>query len=122
MKAFLLLLILNVMMMIAKMDILIGIVQQIETLMGTLVENGPVSTGKEVACEVCHPKELMEVKEPQEVLRRQQVMDILKISERTYYRHIDNGVLVPRQLGNRNYFYYSDLMEALEYSRVRGYL
>jgi hypothetical protein len=63
-----------------------------------------------------------QARELEEVLRKQQVIDILKISDRTYYRHIENGILVPRQLGNRNYFYPSDLIDALEYSRVHGYL
>lgn len=97
-----------------KMDILIGIVQQIESLLSKLVENN--MSVSDAVCGVCHSKE------PEEVLRKQQVIDILKISDRTYYRHIENGILVPRQLGNRSYFYPSDLVDALEYSRVHGYL
>ncbi len=68
------------------------------------------------------PKLPEEPEDNREVLRRGQVMDILKISERTYYRHIRNGILVPRKLGKGNYFYYEDLTEALEYSRIRGYI
>lgn len=107
--------------MIIKLDILIGVVQQIEILMNELVENAGTTSCKRPACEVCQPEEL-KPKKLKEVLKRQQVIDILKISERTYYRHIENGILVPRQLGNRNYFYHSDLIEALEYSRIHGYL
>ncbi len=66
--------------------------------------------------------EVSPAKELEEVLRKNQVIDILKISDSTYYRHIKNGILVPRQLGNRSFFYHSDLVEALEYSKVRGYL
>lgn len=71
---------------------------------------------KTEVCQPCKPEVI------KEVLRKQQVIDILKISDRTYYRHIENGILVPRQLGSRSFFYHSDLADALEYSRVHGYL
>ncbi len=102
--------------MIVKLDILIGVVRQIEILMNELVGNAETTSCKGKACETCQSNEL------KEVLRKQQVIDILKISERTYYRHIRNRVLIPRKLGNRNYFYYADLTEALEYSKIHGYI
>lgn len=68
------------------------------------------------------PKPPAEPEVIEEVLKKQQVIELLKISNRTYYRHIENGILVPRQLGKQNYFYHSDLVEALEYSKVHGYL
>lgn len=101
--------------MLVKLDILIGVVRQIERLMDELVENTETTSHKGGACEACHSTE------PEELLLKKQVIDILRISERTYYRHIENGILVPRQLGNRSFFYRSDLIDALEYSRVHGY-
>ncbi|AIM37550.1 hypothetical protein KO02_13270 [Sphingobacterium sp. ML3W] len=49
-----------------------------------------------------------------------QVIDLLKISEATYYRWVKQGELIPRRKGKRHYYYMSDLDRQLKEGRRRG--
>jgi len=49
-----------------------------------------------------------------------QVIDLLKISEATYYRWVKQGELIPRRKGKRHYYCLSDLDRQLKEGRRRG--
>ena len=48
-----------------------------------------------------------------EILTRKEVADLLGISYPCMYDWIENGYLKPYKMGNRTYFKYSEVMEAL---------
>lgn len=50
------------------------------------------------------------------------VMEILNISESTYYRWVDNGELEPRKKGKRHYYYLSDLRDQIAKGKLKGRL
>lgn len=50
---------------------------------------------------------------------RQEAIELLGISERTYERHKANGLLKPRGLGH-DFYYPEDLEEAMAESRRKG--
>ena len=49
-----------------------------------------------------------------------QVIDLLKISEATYYRWVKQGELIPRRKGKRHYYCLSDLDRQMKEGRRRG--
>ena len=99
-----------------RLDILIATALRIEELL-VLIVDGTWSDVKPVVIGTVRAGE-----PPPEILRKVQVMDLLKISESTYYRHINSRLLIPRKLGKQNYFKPEDLIKAMEYSRIHGYL
>lgn len=50
----------------------------------------------------------------------QDVLTILGIGRTTYYRFVKLGKLVPRRIGERHCYYYSDLDEMIRESKRRG--
>jgi len=55
-----------------------------------------------------------------EILTRKEVADLLGISYPCMYDWIDNGYLKPYKMGNRTYFKYSEVMDALFKSNKVG--
>ncbi len=53
---------------------------------------------------------------------KEEAIELLKISPRTYDRHKANGLLKPRRYGSQDFFYPEDLEEAIEESKRRGRL
>lgn len=100
--------------MIVKLDILIGVVQQMEILMNELVENTRVASCKGSTCETCQPQEL------EELMSKQEVLDYLQISDRTYRRQVESGLLKPMNIGGGDFYFKSQLVAALKESRRRG--
>lgn len=52
---------------------------------------------------------------------KQEVLELLKISPRTYDRHKANGLLKPHGLGH-DFYYPEDLVEAIEEGKRKGRL
>lgn len=98
----------------AKLDTLIEAVQQIESLINTLVKNTMNQPCKEPVCHACNPKEL------EEWMGKQEVLDYLQISDRTYRRQVESGLLNPMNIGGGDFYFKSQLVEALQESRRRG--
>ena len=99
-----------------KLDVLIGLVQQIEKLMNTLVENQVNLLCNAPECQACSPTEL------EEWMGKQEVLDYLKISERTYRRQVKRGLLRPMNVGGGDFYFPSQLEKALLESRRSGKL
>lgn len=47
------------------------------------------------------------------LMHKQEVIDYLKISLRTYYRYKNQGLLVPIKIGESDYYYESDLQHIM---------
>lgn len=91
-----------------RIDQLIELLRAIYTLLQQYTESHPVPPGAQA--------------EPGEYLEPWEVQKRLGISERTFYRHLKQGVLVPRRVGKRIFFYPSDLEAAIRESKRRGRL
>lgn len=61
-----------------------------------------------------------EDKQSEPILDKFDTMAKLRISRSTYYRYVDKGLLVPRQMGGKNYYFESDLKEALKHRDAKG--
>lgn len=70
------------------------------------------------------PPVLLPTAESLKIYRKQDVLELTNISIATYYRHIKRGILDPRKCAftGRPYYFEEDLEEAIEYSRIHGYL
>lgn len=68
----------------------------------------------EPVCQACPPKEL------EEWMGKQEVLDYLQISDRTYRRQVESGLLKPMNIGGGDFYFKRQLVEALEESRRRG--
>lgn len=64
------------------------------------------------------------VEDPQaqleEWMSKQDVIDYLQISDRTYRRQVESGLLKPMNIGGGDFYFKSHLLEALQESRRRG--
>lgn len=56
------------------------------------------------------------------ILNKFEVMSILRISDSTYRRYVDKGLLRPMTLSGIDMYYEKDLENALELSRRKGRL
>lgn len=54
------------------------------------------------------------------IFDKYQAMIYLNMSKSTYYRKVKNGDLVPRKLGNTDYYFESDLEKEYQESLRRG--
>lgn len=61
-----------------------------------------------------------ETQELEEWMSKQEVIDYLQISERTYRRQVESGFLKPMNIGGGDFYFKSQLVEALQESRRRG--
>lgn len=64
--------------------------------------------------EACQSKEL------EEWISKQEVLDYLQISDRTYRRQVESGLLKPMNIGGGDFYFKSQLVKALHESRRRG--
>ncbi|MGA6118726.1 helix-turn-helix domain-containing protein [Sphingobacterium anhuiense] len=94
------------------------ICQQLETITQLLeksVQQHDASLSREVdpdaETDLSHLSDLLDIN---------QVIDLLKISEATYYRWVKQGELIPRRKGKRHYYCLSDLDKQLKEGRRRG--
>mgnify|MGYP006125710871 CR=1 FL=1 len=55
-----------------------------------------------------------------EILTRKEVKELLGISYPCLYDWINNGYLKPYKMGNRAYFKYSEVMDALFRTNIKG--
>lgn len=51
---------------------------------------------------------------------KQEVMDLLKMSESTYKRNIKVGLLIPMKINGFDLYFEEDLLKAMEESRRKG--
>ncbi|MDH5826304.1 helix-turn-helix domain-containing protein [Sphingobacterium faecium] len=91
------------------------ICQQLENITQLLVK----SVQQEEVSKACHDAET-NLPQMLVLLDVDQVIDLLKISEATYYRWVKQGELIPRRKGKRHYYYISDLDRQLKEGRRRG--
>ncbi|MCY4781545.1 hypothetical protein ORI89_17955 [Sphingobacterium sp. UT-1RO-CII-1] len=54
------------------------------------------------------------------ILSKREVIDKLGMSERTYSRNLDRGLLDPMRLSGADQYYEQDIVKALEESRRKG--
>lgn len=94
------------------------ICQQLENITQLLeksVQQSEVSLSRvehlDAETDLSHLSDLMDIN---------QVIDLLKISEATYYRWVKQGELIPRRKGKRHYYCLSDLDRQLKEGRRRG--
>lgn len=50
------------------------------------------------------------------------VCEILKVRRSTYYRYVEDGLLTPKYIGDRPFYYLQDLEEMIKESSRRGRL
>lgn len=58
--------------------------------------------------------------EDKKLRTKQEVMDLLKMSESTYKRNIKAGLLTPMKINGFDLYFEEDLLEAMEESRRKG--
>ena len=65
----------------------------------------------------------MKVSQPKSevsILMKHDVINKFKISESTYRRYVQTGLLRPMRMGGMDYYYPEDLNKALERCRLKG--